>query len=280
MKRGVLPAVATTSFNQHGCRMDTHRSFNSSRLFPALVAGLLLLTAGCGGPTYTTRVIETPATRELKGYEKPYIVNGQRYDPLRSHEGFAQEGVASWYGADFHGKKTSNGETYDMYAMTAAHKTLPLGVYVRVTNTANGKQATVRVNDRGPFVKGRIIDLSYAAAKALGVVGPGTAPVHIEALGYQETGTPGQVVYRQPVSYDAGHFAVQVGAFTVAANADRLAAQLRDRYGAASIQQGYVGGRLFYRVRAGDYTSLEAAEAAKVQFERGGYPNSFVVAME
>ena len=109
----------------------------------------------------------------------------------------------------------------------------------------------MRVNDRGPFVKGRIIDLSYAAAKALGIVGPGTAPVHIEALGYQENGTPGQVVYRQPVSYDVGHFAVQVGAFTVAANADRLTAQLRDRYGAASIQQGYVGGRLFYRVRAG-----------------------------
>jgi peptidoglycan lytic transglycosylase len=260
--------------------MDTPRLINPSRVFPALVAGLLLFTAGCGGPTYTTRIIETPATRELKGYEKPYMVNGQRYDPLHSHEGFVQEGVASWYGADFHGKKTSNGETYDMYAMTAAHKTLPLGVFVRVTNTANGKQATVRVNDRGPFVKGRIIDLSYAAAKALGVVGPGTAPVHIEALGYQQTGTPGQVVYRQPASYDVGHFAVQVGAFTVAANADRLASQLRGRYGAANIQQGYVGGRLFYRVRSGDYTSLEAAEAARAQYERAGYPNSFVVAME
>ena len=246
-----------------------------------LVAGLLLLlAAGCGGPSYTTRVIDTPATRELKGYEKPYMVNGQRYDPLRSHEGFVQEGVASWYGADFHGKKTSNGETYNMYAMTAAHKTLPLGVYVRVTNTANGRQATVRVNDRGPFVKGRIIDLSYAAAKTLGVVGPGTAPVRIEALGYQETGSPGQVAYRQPVSYDVGHFAVQVGAFTVAGNADRLAAQLRDRYGAANVQQGYVGSRLFYRVRAGAYTSLEAAEAAKGQFERSGYPDCFVVAME
>ncbi|AMV71896.1 septal ring lytic transglycosylase RlpA family protein [Desulfuromonas carbonis] len=251
------------------------------RSLPGLFfALLLLLLAACGGPTYTTRVIDTPEGRELKGHQKPYTVNGQRYDPLRSHEGFVQEGTASWYGADFHGKKTSNGETYNMYAMTAAHKTLPLGVFVRVTNTATGKQATVRVNDRGPFVKGRIIDLSFAAAKALDVVGPGTAPVRVEALGYQESDTPGQVVYRQPVSYDIGHFAVQVGAFTVADNANRLAAQLRDRYGAASVQQGYVGGQLFYRVRAGNYTSLEAAETARAQYERAGYPSSFVVAME
>ena len=88
---------------------------------------------------------------------------------------FVEEGVASWYGEDFHGKLTSNGEVYDMYAMTAAHKTLPLGVYVRVTNKQNGQSAVVRVNDRGPFVDTRIIDLSYAAAKQLGVVGPGTA---------------------------------------------------------------------------------------------------------
>ena len=240
-----------------------------------LVAVGLLLLAGCGGPVYHSHVINSPEYRGLKAYQKPYVVNGQRYDPLRSGEGFVQTGVASWYGPDFHGKKTSNGETYNMYAMTAAHKTLPLGVYVRVTNTANGKQATVRVNDRGPFVKGRIIDLSYAAAKALGVVGPGTAPVRIEALGYQETGTKGQVAYRQPASYDAGHFTVQVGAFTVAANANRLAGQLRARYGASSIQQGNVGGRLFYRVRAGNYTSLEAAQAAKGQFEAAGYPEQF-----
>ena len=260
--------------------MSAHRPIVSSRFRPWLVAALLLLAAGCGGPTYTTRVIETPAGRELKGYEKPYTVNGQRYDPLRSHVGFVQQGTASWYGRDFHGKKTSNGEIYNMYAMTAAHKTLPLGVFVRVTNLANGKQATVRVNDRGPFVKGRIIDLSYAAAKTLGVVGPGTAPVRIEALGYQQTATPGQVVYQQPASYDVGHFAIQVGAFTIAANAERLAGKLKARYGAASIQQETVGGRLFYRVRAGSYTSLEAAEAAKGRFETDGFPNSFVVALD
>lgn len=255
------------------------RSFEPFRYRLALsLVGLVL--AGCGGPQYTTRVLDTPQSRDLKGYEKPYLVNGKRYDPLRSHEGFVQEGVASWYGADFHGKKTSNGEIYDMNAMTAAHKTLPLGVFVEVTNRANGARAIVRVNDRGPFVKGRIIDLSYAAAKKLGVVGPGTAPVRIVALGYRESDRPGAVGYRQPASYDIGSFAIQVGAFTVYGNAERLAGKLRTRYGTAGIQQGYVGGRLFYRVRVGRYTSLEAAETARERLEVAGYPNSFVVAME
>jgi len=249
---------------------------------PRLVLGAVLLfaLAACGGPTYRTRVIETPQNRELKGHQKPYTVNGQRYDPLASHEGFVEKGTASWYGADFHGKKTSNGETYDMYAMTAAHKTLPLGVYVEVTNLANGRRTVVRVNDRGPFVKGRVIDLSYAAARQLDVVGPGTAPVRIVALGYKQSDRPGKVVYRQPASYDVGSYSIQVGAFTVQDNARRLAARLKDRYGFSSIQKGRVDGRLFYRVRAGKYPSLEAAETAKTEFEAKGYPSSFVVAME
>ncbi len=245
-------------------------------LFPVA----LMLLAACAGPTYTTRVLDTPETRELKGYEKPYIVNGTRYDPLRSHQGFVEEGLASWYGEDFHGKKTSNGEIYDMHAMTAAHKTLPLGVHVKVRNMANGLETTVRVNDRGPFVKGRIIDLSYAAAKKLGVVGPGTAPVRVEALGYRVEDASGQVAYQAPVSYDIGSYAIQVGAFTVAENARRLAAELKSRYGHSAIHQGWVNGKLFYRVRAGKYDSLEAAETARENFEGRGYPNSFVVAME
>ncbi len=174
---------------------------------------LLCLTLSACGPTYTTRVLDTPETRELKGHQKPYTVNGKRYDPLRSHHGFVEEGVASWYGEDFHGKLTSNGEVYDMYAMTAAHKTLPLGVYVRVTNKQNGQSAVVRVNDRGPFVDTRIIDLSYAAAKQLGVVGPGTAPVRIEALGYRADGSDAAAGYRQPESYAVSAYAVQIGAF-------------------------------------------------------------------
>jgi len=250
------------------------------RNFTLLALVLVLCLSGCGRPAYRTRVIETPATRELKGHQKPYTVNGTLYAPLRDHTGFVQEGMASWYGKDFHGKLTSNGEVYDMYALTAAHKTLPMGVYVRVTNKSNGRQMIVRVNDRGPFVSGRIIDLSYAAAKNLGVVGPGTAPVRIEALGYQSRGTAGEVTYRQPESYQVGSFTVQVGAFSIADNARRLAAKLRQSHGVASIQQGWVNGRKFYRVRAGRYAALDAAERAREEFTRLGYRQPFVVAME
>ena len=196
------------------------------------------------------------------------------------HIGFVEEGLASWYGKDFHGKKTSNGEIYNMYSRTAAHKTLPLGITVRVKNLSNGKEILARINDRGPFVKGRIIDLSYTLAEELEIVRPGTAPVRVEALGWQETDAAGRIVYRQPRSYTTGNFAVQIGAFSIRDNADRLAADMRSRYGAASVQEGWVNGQLFHRVRAGRYTTLEAAERAKIDFERGGYPNSFVVAME
>jgi rare lipoprotein A len=167
-----------------------------------------------------------------------------------------------------------------MYGMTAAHKTLPLGVSVKVTNQANGRETVVRVNDRGPFIRGRIIDLSYSAANALGVVGPGTAPVRIEALGYREKDSAGHVAYRQPRSYTVDSYSVQVGAFTVQDNARRLSAQLQARYGYAGVQEGWVGGKLFYRVRAGRYPSIEAAEVARLSFEVNGYPNSFVVATE
>ncbi len=242
-----------------------------------LVAHLLLLSS-CGGG-HTTRVIETPETRELKGWEKPYEVDGQRYDPLRSHQGFSQRGVASWYGRKFHGRKTSNGEIYNMYAMTAAHKTLPLGVHVRVTRLDNGRSVTVRVNDRGPFVAGRIIDLSYAAARDLDIVDSGTTPVRVEALGYQES-RQGQVSYRPPSSYDAGSFSVQVGAFSVASNAQRLAAQLRSQYGRAEVHDAQVNGQPMYRVRVGHYRSLEIAERAASNFSAAGYPGSFVVAFD
>ncbi|MCP3177519.1 MAG: septal ring lytic transglycosylase RlpA family protein [Desulfuromonadales bacterium] len=246
-----------------------------------VVLGVLSLLAGCAGqPTYDTRVIDTPQTRELKGHQKPYTVNGERYDPLRSHHGFIEEGLASWYGKDFHGKKTSNGEIYDMYAMTAAHKTLPLGVYVRVHNKNNGRQTVVRVNDRGPFVKGRIIDLSFAAAKELEVVGPGTAPVRIEALGYQVTGSSGQVTYREPVSYAPASYAVQLGAFTQAENARRFAAELKNRYGVATVAESVVNGQLFYRVRVGRYASLPAAESAQRDFVAQGYGSGFIVAFD
>ena len=236
---------------------------------------LLCIVMACA-PAYDVRVVDTPQDQQLKGHQKPYIVNGQRYEPLRDHNGFVQEGNASWYGKKFHGRKTSNGETYNMYAMTAAHKTLPMGVYVKVTNTQTGQQAIVRVNDRGPFVAGRIIDLSYSAAKEVGVVGPGTAPVIVEALGYKaDSRSSGNVTYTQPKSYDIGTFAVQVGAFTVKANADRLAADMQAQFGFARVNEGWVEGKKYYRVWVGNFPSLELAEKNKLKFSGG-----FVIALE
>ena len=113
---------------------------------------------------------------------KPYSIKGVTYYPLKQSDGYRQKGVASWYGKDFHGKKTANGEVYNMHAWTAAHKSLPLPTWVRVTNLSNGRSVRLRVNDRGPFARGRIIDLSYRAAQALDMVKVGTAPVLVEAL--------------------------------------------------------------------------------------------------
>jgi rare lipoprotein A len=212
--------------------------------FLHLLLLLLLLLQGCGG--HSTRVIETPQTRELKGWQKPYEVDGQRYNPLRDHVDFSESGIASWYGRKFHGRKTSNGEVYDMYALTAAHKTLPLGVYVKVTRLDTGLAVTVRVNDRGPFVAGRIIDLSYTAAQQLGIVESGTARVRIEALGYRK-GDADQETYVAPSSYDAGTFAVQVGAFSNQANANALAQRMRAQYGKASVVAVVLSGSTLYR---------------------------------
>lgn len=242
----------------------------------------LVLMQACGGPSYKVEVIKTPG---LKGTQQPYKVNGERYDPLPTAAGFVQEGVASWYGKDFHGRKTSNGEIYDMYAMTAAHKTLPMNVHVKVTNLENQRWTVVRINDRGPFVKERVIDLSYSAAKELGVVGPGTAPVRVVALGYPEkpvaSASPSAAVtYRQPASYEPGPFMVQVGSFAVAENARRLAAELKGRFGAASIVEAWVDGTLFYRVRAGRYETLDLAKASLPRFAERGYRNCYVVAAD
>ncbi len=218
--------------------------------------------------------------QRTRGSQKPYSVNGKRYEPLQSAAGFTQTGVASWYGKDFHGKKTSNGETYNMNAMTAAHKTLPLGVYVRVHNRDNGKEEIVRVNDRGPFVKGRIIDLSYAAAKKLGVDKAGTANVRLEALGYRQEGSGGKETYKEPASYDSGNYTVQVGAFKEYENAQRMMEKMKAQFGFSDTKLSNVNGEMFYRVYAGKFNSLKNAEAAEKDYAAHGYPGSFVVSLE
>lgn len=158
---------------------------------------------------------------------------------------YTEEGVASWYGDPFNGRRTSNGEVYDMYQMTAAHRTLPFNAIVRVTNLSNGKQINVRINDRGPFVANRIIDLSYSAAKTIGMVGPGTAEVRLDVVAGPDP--------------NVGFFGVQVGAFQMEENAQRLKDRLSARYTPVTIAQFNSPKGVYYRVRAGKLPSEAAA---------------------
>jgi rare lipoprotein A len=160
--------------------------------------------------------------------------------------GSAEEGNASWYGAPFHGRRASNGEVYDMYKLTAAHRTLPFDTVVRVTNLSNGKKTVVRVTDRGPFVGNRIIDLSYAAAREIESIGPGVVPVRLEIL--------------SAIDPTAGFFTVQIGAFRDRANAERLRTRLSVSYSPILIQESPSSNGSFYRVRVGKVSGEDAAQ--------------------
>jgi rare lipoprotein A len=212
------------------------------------------------------------------GQPKPYKVLGKWYQPLPDSKGFRQRGRASWYGRDFHGKKTSNGEIYNMYAMTAAHKTLPLGTYVRVLNLENNRSVEVRINDRGPFVRGRIIDLSYTAANKIGIVGPGTARVEVVALGNPTASAGGSAKTYSAGEYFSGQFTFQVGAFLSRENAERQRAHLAQRYKNAHISVYDRGDQIFYRVRVGRFTSLEEAIEHERILIQDGYADAILVA--
>ncbi len=162
---------------------------------------------------------------------------------------YREVGLASWYGEEFHGRKTANGEVYDMYAMTAAHRTLPFHTRVRVTNLENGKKAEFRINDRGPFVYGRIIDLTYTGAQAIGMMNQGTARVNVEAVGFSGP---------QPLS-STGIFAIQVGAFAEKDNAARFQTQLGQKHQHAHTVIWESNVKRLYRVRLGAFrTEAEA----------------------
>jgi rare lipoprotein A len=167
--------------------------------------------------------------------------------------GHRERGVASWYGPNFHGKKTSSGETYNMFGLTAAHRTLPLGTRLFVRNEENGKSVRVRVNDRGPFISGRILDLSYGAARSIGMIGAGTAVVSLEVIGFEPIGGRRGDDRTAP-------FTLQVGAFEVPENAARLKRELVERYSMpVTILKYETNSRVFYRVRMGTFPSEEAA---------------------
>lgn len=234
---------------------------------------LLALLVGLAACAPSNKLATTTPSRQ----PKPYRVDGIWYQPMERAADFSQKGIASWYGKQFHGRKTSNGEVYDMYGVTAAHKTLPLGTWVRVRNLENGKSAELRVNDRGPFVRGRVIDLSYGAAKKLGVVGPGTAKVEVIALGVRRADAAKGERYT-PIDYYSGEFTFQVGAFGERANAERLRAQLQQHYKNAHIVPFVNGEDTFYRVRVGQCATLEEAARFEETLAQEGYGQAFIVA--
>jgi rare lipoprotein A len=229
-----------------------------------------------------------PRVEPIRGAtSRPYTVMGRSYTPMSSLQPYTARGIATWYGRRYHGKPTSSGEIYDMYAMTAAHTTLPIPSYARVTHLASGKSVVVRINDRGPFVDGRIIDLSYTAAHRLGVLAGGSAMVEVEILmPGSAPSSPVAAIARPepepaapsmaavvapsaptppsiPVTADAGRYFLQLGAFGSRENAENFLARLQASLGAADNLHIHARDQL-YRVHAGPYaTDASAREAGQ-----------------
>lgn len=242
--------------------------------FPALAAVALVLAA-CGRgavddgyPTESVDVSSVPDAvprvepRSRYGNPRSYTVRGKRYYTLDRSDGYSERGVASWYGTKFHGRRTSSGEPYDMYAMTAAHKTLPLPTYVRVTNLNNGRSIVARVNDRGPFHSNRIIDLSYTAAWKLGILGKGTGYVEVTAL---DPRAPEPVMAATSASAPSDgpvQLYLQTGSFSVRANAEQMKWKMQSVSGGpVNIQPVQIGGRITYRVRVGPIPDVTKADS-------------------
>ncbi len=263
--------------------------------FTAIVAGLLLLN-GCSsngkraappvqrdsGPTrpmdfsHLPDAVPKQEKRTRAGNPETYVVLGKRYYVKKSSYGHVERGIASWYGKKFHGRKTSNGETYNMYAMTAAHKTLPIPSYLQVTNLNNGKQVVVRVNDRGPFHENRIIDLSYAAANKLGISQSGTGMVEIRAV---EAGQPATQPTRHaadnapagPATANQHRLYLQLGSFISSENAESLRAKLTlNNVEGVAVEHSTVDRKPIYRVRIGPIASVEEADRLALQIDRLG----------
>ncbi len=277
------------------------------RRHAVLLCGFLAL-AGCGerpvvdGPPISMErpraseagdAVPRVEPRSRYGNPSTYVVFGKRYYTLTSSSGFVERGVASWYGRKFHGRRTSSGEPYDMYAMTAAHKALPLPTYAQVTHLQTGKSIVVRINDRGPFHRNRIIDLSYAAATRLGMVKAGTALVEVRAIdprsgarsgpGTKEParGTNAAPVIDRVMSQppkDVGIY-LQVGAFASLANAERLRASLADVAveTPANIAPAKQGERTLYRVRLGPLADVDAADTLSSRLLNAGLDEAVVV---
>ncbi|QUN05052.1 septal ring lytic transglycosylase RlpA family protein [Shewanella yunxiaonensis] len=257
-----------------------------------LVLGLLLLLGGCASepvnrndgrysmkddrppenPPDLSQVKDAQPRYEpySKQGNKDYEVLGQSYSVMPSGKGFVQEGLASWYASKFHGHYTSNGELYDMYTMSAAHKTLPLPSYVRVTNLDNNKSVIVRVNDRGPFHSNRVIDVSYAAAYKLGMLQTGTARVRLEVI-YNDS--PEHQAVAAITSGKAVYY-VQIVAASSKEKLQSLASELEQKF---NIQSRVTAADNLYRLQLGPMANEDLANRMLDTIRNGGYPQSYLV---
>jgi rare lipoprotein A len=262
------------------CRHKRFLKFHNKIGFSAffLVFTLFFYLSGCGHqhipPPSTTKmpIWELPAT------QRPYEINGHVYYPLPSAEGFVEEGYASWYGKKFHGRPTASGEPYNMYAITAAHRTLPINTFVRVFNLENGREVVARINDRGPFAKKRIIDLSYGAASKVRLIGPGTTKVRIEALGEVRLGAGSPAAFKPHPDFRRGKFYIQVGAFLKPDNANALRRKMARYYKDVVVSRQPRGDQPLYRVQVFASTEYNTAKNFEARLESSGFPGAFVVA--
>ena len=242
----------------------------------AMLAVLCILVSACAGRApLKSDSQDGPGNRQISdktpdaipklepksryGNPESYIVMGRRYHVLDSSEGYIERGIASWYGKKFHGRRTSSGDPYDMYAMSAAHKHLPLPTYVKVSNLENGRSIVVRVNDRGPFHDNRVIDLSYAAAQKLGIVAKGTGLVEVRALDPRKEG------YDNPKSLPPTgakpEVYIQLGAFSSRQNAEMLRERLTaHELGQIRIQESNLKQQRLFKVRIGPLSSVNIAD--------------------
>lgn len=232
-----------------------------------------------------SKVTTEDAKPEYTAYHKatlrPYTIRGVNYRPLHSAKGYSAEGGASWYGQKFHGHRTANGEIYDMYQMSAAHKTLPLPSFVRVTNLENGKQVVVRVNDRGPFHSGRVIDLSYAAALKLDMLKTGTSKVKVDVMHVDKTGQ--LTVGRQPIiatdsnAQSKPKVFIQVAALRNKHSIDKLANGLEVLY-----QRPYHAKyeKNIYKLRLGPLPTEADADQLLLELKNNGYPSAYKIYLD
>lgn len=237
---------------------------------------ILLLLALCFMSALWGCQPHKPDTGDNVPADGTYEVFGKQYTPVDSADRFHEKGIASWYGHPFHGRKTSNGERYNMNAKTAAHPTLPMGTFLLVRNLENNKETVVRINDRGPFAKNRIIDLSYRSAKAIDMVQNGTARVEIMTVDAEADDFKERIRAEHPDFY-TGDFTLQVGAYTDKDKAYATAEKLKAFETEVFVKPVTVDGRNIYRVQVGRFADRGDAEKMKALLAQNGYDDVFAV---